>query len=127
MTTAIDTDIFIDYLRGTEKANSFFKRLMQEKEHVIFSAITEAELLSAKECMEKEKADAITAFLSAFTKISVDNDIAKLGGALRREYGAALDDSLIAATAITRKARLATRNLSDYKKIPELEAESPYQ
>ena len=51
----LDTDIFVDFLRGFEKARIFFEGLKKEDYVVYFSAVTETELISGKECNKIER------------------------------------------------------------------------
>ncbi len=53
-TIVLDTDLFIDLLRGFEKAIEYFERLREEDYIIYFSAITEIELISGKECNKIE-------------------------------------------------------------------------
>lgn len=126
MKLVIDTDIFIDYFRSLRKARSYFESIGNSGDDVYFSAITEAELLSGKECSDEEKKRIIMDFLSQWTEIPVDNTVAQQGGEIRRKYEVELDDALIAATAQSRDALLITRNTSDFKKIKGLEMKKPY-
>ena len=48
----IDTNVFVDHLRGYAPAVAFFESLTS-KDNVLFSAITEAELVAGQECKEK--------------------------------------------------------------------------
>jgi len=122
----LDTDIFVDLLRGFEKAEKYFKELNKEDNTVYYSAITEVELISGKECKRIEKKAEIIEILSQFSKIPVDNRIAVKAGDFRREYGTAFADAVIAATAFFMKAKLITRNVDDYKKIKEITLKVPY-
>ena len=122
----LDTDIFIDLLRGFEKAKKYFEDLGREDSIVYYSAVTEIELISGKECSRIDKKAEIIKLLSQFSKIPVDNRIAIKAGDFRREYGAAFTDATIAATAFAMKAHLVTRNVEDYKKIKEIRLKVPY-
>ena len=122
----LDTDIFIDMLRGFEKAEKYFEELNREDNIVYYSAVTEVELISGKECNKIEKRAEIIKILSQFSKIPVDNRIAIKAGDFRREYGTAFTDAVIAATAFAMKATLITRNVDDYKKIKEINLKVPY-
>ena len=125
-TLVLDTDIFIDYLRGLPKAEGFFKQLKQGESLVYFSAITEAELLGGKECSTIEKKAALLNFLAHFAKVSVDNQVAASAGELRRNFSIEIPDAIIAATALLMKGELLTRNLKDYQKIADLRVRAPY-
>src|SRR3989338_10979905 len=109
----LDTDIFIDLLRGFEKAKKYFEELSREDNIIYYSAVTEIELISGKECNRIEKRAEIIKILSQFSKIPVDNRIALKSGDFRREYGVAFTDATIAATAFAMKANLVTRNVDD--------------
>ncbi len=121
----IDTNIFVDHLRGYAPAVSFFESLAS-KGDIIFSAITEAELIAGQECKERTKKEGVLQFLSQWNKIIVTNQIAVLAGDLSRDKGLGLPDALIAATAIVNKAELVTKNIKDFKKITELSVRAPY-
>lgn len=122
----LDTDIFIDLLRGFEKAKRYFEELNREDNIIYYSAVTEIELVSGKECNKIEKKAEIIKILSQFSKIPVDNKIAIKAGDFRREYGTAFTDAVIAATAFAMKAKLVTRNANDFKNIKEITLKVPY-
>ena len=122
----LDTDTFVDYFRRYEKARKFFEELKQIDGVVQFSAITETELLAGKECDKFEIRAKLLNFLSNFTKISVDNQIARKAGDFRRVYEIKIADAIIAASSFATKSILVTRNLEDYKKIKEITLKAPY-
>ena len=53
--------------------------------------------------------------------IDVDSRIAQLSGQLRGSYGIKALDSFIAATAPMTGTTLATRNIRDFRRIPNLD------
>ena len=119
----VDSDIFIDFLRGVEEAKDFF---INNAENIAFSAITEIELLSGKICNEEREREKILFFLSKYTKIPIDNPMTILAGGLRRKFNIPFADSVIAATAISNEATLITRNITDFKVIVEINLHNPY-
>ena len=119
----VDTDIFIDFFRGVEAAQTFF---LEHAGEILFSALTEAELLSGKECNNPEKREKILHFLSQFEKIPVDNPLVQTAGDFRRRYGLHLPDALIASSAFLSEATLITRNIEDFQKIPLLKIQKPF-
>jgi|SRR3989338_2816540 len=121
----IDTNIFIDHFRNFKPATTFFESL-QERNNVLFSAITEAELVSGTINKDTEKKELLLRFLSQWNKIEVTNEIAVLAGDLRRDNALFLPDAIIAASAIINKAELITKNIKDFKDIKELKISSPY-
>ncbi len=104
----VDTDIFIDHLRGTHE-------LTARRHRLHFSVVTRAELIAGNSAT-----DAITALLAPFKEISVDRAVAERAGRIRRESGVRLPDALIAATALENGLSLVTRNRSDFDKIRQL-------
>ena len=73
----------------------------------------------------KERA-AVIRFLKLFRVAYLDGAIAVKGGEIVRDYGTALPDALIAATALNKGLRLATRNTRHFEGIRDLSLESPY-
>lgn len=116
----LDTDIVIEYLRGSDKAAEYLEGLAGE---LLLSTISVAELWSGVKG-EKEK-QALDQFLLAFRLVAVDEGIAKNGGILRQEYarshGIGLADAIIAATALQEEAKLISFNARHYPMIEELE------
>lgn len=121
----IDTNIFVDHLRGYSPANKFFESI-SSKNDIIFSSITEAELVAGKECKDSGKKQLLLQFLHRWEKIPVSNPIAVLAGDLSREHGLDIPDAIIGATAIINKAELLTKNIKDFKLISSLKVTVPY-
>lgn len=84
------------------------------------SAVTEHELYSYPHPTPVEVAR-IDALLNTLTVIDVDSRIAQLSGQLRATYGIEALDSFIAATAPMTGTTLATRNIRDCRRIPNLD------
>ena len=122
----IDSSIFIDHLRSYPPALEFFNKLSFNPQNVLFSAITETELIKGKSCSDNNVRSLVINMLNGLSKIPVDNMIALKAGDLSRIYGTDMPDSIIAATAIICKAELLTRNVKDFEKIDGLKVRSPY-
>lgn len=120
----IDTNIFIDHLRGYTPAVDFFSSLSQKE--VLFSAITESELLAGSINQSTEKRELLLQFLEQWTKISVDNPLAVTAGDLSRVYKMDIPDAIIAASALQEGSVLITRNIKDFQKIKGLKVIAPY-
>lgn len=101
----VDTDIFIDHLRGAAELRSVRHRLH-------YSVITRAELFAGSSATDR-----VAQLLAPFREIDVDRGIAERAGRIRRESGVRLPDALIAATALERHLSVATRNERDFRPI----------
>ncbi len=112
----VDADIFIDYFN----AGRFSNILENDLFVIYFSVVTEKELLSKKGLKSSEK-EAILYTLKNYRRIRINDSIALKYSELRKMYPALdKEDLLIAATALTRKLPVMTRNYKHYKKIKEL-------
>jgi tRNA(fMet)-specific endonuclease VapC len=121
----IDTNIFIDHLRGYEKSTEFLKEKKDQK--MIFSAVTETELISGRNCTEKDHRKKILNLLNTWEKKEVTNSIALRAGDLRRNYEVLTPDAIIASTALENDLPVITRNISDFKPIKKLEVRKLYK
>lgn len=101
----VDTDILIDHLRGAAELKAGSHRLH-------YSVITRAELFAGT-----TGTDLATRLLAALREIPVDRAIAERAGRIRRESGLRMPDALIAATALERTLRLATRNRKEFQLV----------
>ena len=114
-TVIIDTDVAIDFLRGNNYAKEVISKLFG-------SSLAHLSILSVYELhagMRENERTKTQDFINACKIELVTMDIAIKAGELRRDYrgkGITLTsiDCLIAATAITYKFKIATRNLNHY-------------
>ena len=109
----VDTDIFIDHLRGAAE-------LKPGRHRLHYSVITRCELLSGD-----VGSALVQRLLDPFREIEVDRAVAARAGRLRRETGVATPDALIAATAIERDLVLVTRNRKDFEAVKQLRIRDP--
>ena len=121
----IDTNIFVDHLRNYASAVRFFESIAG-RENVIFSAITETELLVGRVNEDNIKRDKRIHFLHQWNKKVIDNAVSVLAGDISRKYGLAVPDAIIASTAILNNAELVTKNVKDFRKVPDLKVRTPY-
>lgn len=98
----VDTDIFIDHLRGAAE-------LKPAKHRLHYSVITRAELFAGNTAT-----DLAAQLLAPFRELGVDRDVAQRAGRVAREFGLRLPDALIAATALEHGLQLTTRNTKDF-------------
>ena len=120
----IDTNIFIDHLRNYASAVRFIESIAGHE--VIFSAITEAELLAGKANEDDYKMEKLLHFLNQWDKKIIDNQVSMLAGDISRKHKLSIPDAIIAATALLNKAELVTKNTKDFKNIADLKIRIPY-
>lgn len=101
----VDTDLFVDHLRGAHE-------LRPGKHRLFYSVITRAELFAGTTGTEM-----VVRLLSAFRELPVDREVAERAGRIRRESGLRLPDALVAATAVVHGLALATRNRRDFDRV----------
>src|SRR5436309_3536567 len=103
----IDTDVFIDALRGHPDAAAFLQGLTGPP---LVSAVTVAELYAG--VRDGPERVALDALIATVTVIPVDRAVAVRGGLIRRDYAKShnvgIADALIAATAELSQATLVT-------------------
>ena len=118
----IDTDVLIEYLRGSPVVRRLIDEIRNGDVKAYFSTITETELYSGS---RNEREDArIAALLSFLTRVDVDGNVAVVSGKLRYKYRARkleTPDAIIAGTAQILNVKLATFNKRHFEMITEIE------
>lgn len=109
----LDTDVFIDHLRGHRRLEPFRHRIH-------YSVITSAELFAGSGAEHS----AVRLLLGPFRELDMDRAVAERAGYIRRESRIRLPDALIAATAILWELDLVTRNRRDFERVADLVAYS---
>ncbi len=122
MIYTLDTNTIIYYLHADQGVRRFVDISIQNKAPIYISVITETELLRYRRLTNEEES-AIVHFLSGFSTIPLDSFLARKAGAVGRAYNLKLADSIIAATALFTGSTLVTRNVRDFKRVPDLSVE----
>jgi toxin FitB len=104
----VDTDLFIDHLRGAAE-------LKPGKHRLHYSVITRAELLAGSSATAQ-----ISQLLGPFRELPVDLTVAERAGRITRERGLRMPDALIVATALEHGLSLATRNHRHFQPVQGL-------
>ena len=119
----LDTDVLIDFLRGHGDAISL---VAAGSERLMVSSISVAELYAGvRGGADGAEQPALKRLLSLFRVMPVSDDIARLGGLYKRDYGRShgvgLADGIIAATATAEDAELMTLNVRHYPMFSGIE------
>lgn len=109
----LDTDVFIDHLRGAAEIRPGRNRLH-------YSVVTRAELFAGNTAT-----DLAAQLLAPFREIAVDRAVAERAGRVAREFGLRLPDALIAATALESGLQLSTRNTKGFERVRGLRMREP--
>ncbi|GAA5153075.1 type II toxin-antitoxin system VapC family toxin [Microbacterium pseudoresistens] len=119
----VDTDVLIAHLRGVPEAHAWL-RDAAGRDSLAMSVVTIAEITGGMRSAERRE---VQTLLHAIPSIPIGELIARRAGDLRREFhrshsGIGTADYLIAATAETAGARLATLNVKHFPMFPDLAA-----
>jgi predicted nucleic acid-binding protein len=108
-----DTDVLIEYLRGKDQAQTYIDNI---QDVLYMSSISMAELYAG--VRKGEESRKLDVFIETFEVISLNKNIAKIGGLYRNQYkpshGTGLADALIAATAKEIDAQVITFNIKHF-------------
>lgn len=122
----MDTDVFIDALKGVRSAKELFR--IKDVE-IYCSILSKKELLSKGGLKDSERKRVVT-MLSGVRVLRIDEDISKKYLFLVKKYGERVDsivDYIIAATAWSKKLPLLTRNKKHFKQIEEITLAPEYE
>lgn len=117
-----DSDVLIWYLRGEDAARDFLEAIPRSRR--LLSSIVAMELIHG--CRDRNDLRRLRRFLDATFGglVHVSEEISRRATTLVERYALshriAPDDALIAASALTVRANLATANIADYRFISEL-------
>jgi hypothetical protein len=107
MRALLDSNILIDYLNGIPAAKDEIARYQQP----LISVITWMEVMAGSSADTDSQ---VRAFLSRFTLVPIDSEIAEQAIVLRREHSLRLPDAIIWASAHAFGALLVSRNSKDF-------------
>jgi predicted nucleic acid-binding protein len=108
----VDTDVFIDHLRGHTELPLV---------PLAYSVVTRAELFAG----EREDDDHIRLLLAPHEELEADRRVAEVAGQIRRRTGLAIADGLIAGTAVVHGIALLTRNVRHFGRVDGLRLAGP--
>ncbi len=124
MNLLVDTNVFIDFLRGMDRAKEYF--LKHRNDSLFCSVITIAELWAGVRPLEEA---GLEGFLSGFRSVSVEDSMARQAGKYMQQFAKShhllLPDALIAAAARHLQASLVTHNVKHFP-MKDVRVFSPY-
>ena len=121
----LDTNIIIDAVGGCDPAIKVLEQSVAS-EWVGYSAITRLELFGYPELDPKEES-ALECVVGELDEVAVTAGIIDRAIQIRHSTRIKIPDAIIAATALTVDAVLATRNESDFKSVEGLLLVNPWK
>lgn len=127
----VDTSFLIDVLRGEDEVGGWVERFGKGEKEPLVSAITVMELWEGAHLAHgvEEEIRIIEELLEGLTTVPFEPEDGKLAGELRAQLrlrGLTIDveDVMIAASALTSKLPVLTRNSKHFKNVRGLEVET---
>ena len=118
----VDTNVIIDYF-GNRLTDSAYHFVNNNKNCI--SLITKIEVLGWYAAPQNDILR-LSEFLSFFELLLINDEIVETCINLRQQKKIKLGDAIIASTALVYNLTLLTRNITDFKKIPNLHTIDPY-
>lgn len=120
----LDSNVIIDYLDNKLPSDGmiFLNDIVNEIPNI--SVISKIEVLRFNS--NQKTYTILTNFIDVCVIQKLENDIVDKTIYLCKKYKIKLPDAIIAATAITHNYILISRNISDFRKIIELETINPH-
>ncbi len=118
----IDSNILI---YSADPNHRFLRELIKQDAPVV-SIVSYIEVLGYEKLRDEQR-QYFEEFFEATIVLPVNEDVAKQAILFRRQRKISLGDSIIAATALIYHHTLVTRNVEDFKWIPELKLLNPFE
>ncbi len=112
----LDTNAIIYRLAGEAAVSNLIITKVLEGEELVVPATSVVEFLSFPKISDLE-ISRFNIFLGQTRVAALDLPLAQMAGRLRKDYRMSLGDSVVAATALSFRATLVTRNVKDFKKV----------
>jgi len=114
----LDTNILIYNAANDKAVISFF----EDNSRAVFyvPSVVVTEFLSFK-LIRPDDVRTFEKFVASTVLINLDFLIAELAAKIKRDHGLKLGDSIIAASSLFTGSTLVTRNVSDFKKVKNLQ------
>ena len=115
----LDTDVIIDFTRGASGLIDFLlSQVSKYKLKLFIPSSVVSELIAGQETKGAAELERLEKLISRFEFAISDYQVSKIAGLLLRDYSKLkMADVIVAATALSLKAKLATRNKKDFEAI----------
>lgn len=126
----LETDFLVDLLRNKKEAKSKLEELVKKDLEITTTPVSLSELFhGAFKSKKQEKIEKVERIMTGINLLEYDSFASKKSGeimALLDERGEKIGDkdTLIAGIALRHGEKIITRNISHFRKIPELELET---
>lgn len=122
----LDTNVVINFLDASlpKPGMQFLSGIVDDNPCI--SVITKIEALGFNFRSANEQ-NTMEAFIAGSTVLDIDNDIVNKTIEIRKSIKIALPDAIIAAMALVYDFTLLSRNTKDFKNIPELKFQNPWE
>lgn len=119
MKLVLDTNIFIDKLRGGTKWDEFLSNVDKDSE-MFLPTIVVFELFSGLSSKQKSTVKEINELKKYFRQVDLTWNVARRAAEIHRDHPQSIDafDCIIAATAMEIGAQVVTLNKKHFQKIP---------
>jgi len=121
----LDSNVIIDYLAGKLPPDGMKKVSEIVDQIPNISVISQIEVLRFNDTPENEAT--LERFINASVIYPLSSNVVKRTIELCKQNKIKLPDAIIAATALTERFTLVTRNTNDFKKIPKLALLNPFE
>jgi len=111
----LDTNILIGHLSGNVSVKEWIKNHLKS-EYLAISTISKIETLCFPDLKEDDLYE-VEKFVDLFNEVSLLGNVASIAIKIKRNINLSLADSIIAATAISRRAVLVTNDKILAKKV----------
>ena len=122
----LDTSVFIDFLRGSDTANTWIGNFSTSE--LAYSVITAAELIAG--CRNRREQDIVERELALYPMIQVSGAVSQTAFEWYRQFhlshGVGFLDCLIGASAHHYGLIVCTLNDKHFRPLPEVRLERPY-
>lgn len=116
----LDTNIVIAYLDGDQKVIQALSSWKTRGYALLLSTVAESEILSFSDWTVEERRKTELFLEEHFSSVIFDRCIARVAAGIRRDVKVQFPDAAIAATSLFTHTPLVTRNIRDFKRIPNL-------